>query len=232
VLFTHLHSDHVTDFADLRMMAWTGGRTTPLPVYGPAGTGRMVRGFQEALAADTSYRLEHHQGKLPAAGAGCEVREVSHGASLEIGDIAVSVAQVDHGQVKPALAYRFDRDGRAAVVSGDTRDCSALPGLAKGADLLVCCAQNRGMMDVMIERLRQAGNVLAADLLADTRTYLASPLDAARMAQAAGVRHLVLSHLTPPIPNEGPPLDAFVEGMSDIFAGAITVGRDLQRFAL
>jgi hypothetical protein len=34
------------------------------------------------------------------------------------------------------------------------------------------------------------------------------------------------------IPNEGPGLDAFAAGMSDIFGGKITVGSDLQRFTL
>jgi hypothetical protein len=43
---------------------------------------------------------------------------------------------------------------------------------------------------------------------------------------------LLLSHLIPPIPNEGPSVDAFVAGMSDIYKGDIIVGTDLQRLTI
>ncbi len=43
------------------------------------------------------------------------------------------------------------------------------------------------------------------------------------------MQHLVLSHVMPPIPDEGPEVDAFVRGLSDIYAGPITVARDLLR---
>jgi len=34
------------------------------------------------------------------------------------------------------------------------------------------------------------------------------------------------------IPEEGPQVQAFSAGLSDLFPGRITVGRDLQRFTL
>src|SRR3990170_3674786 len=41
VFFTHLHSDHTTDFADFVTMRWLGGIDAPLPVYGPESTAIM-----------------------------------------------------------------------------------------------------------------------------------------------------------------------------------------------
>jgi hypothetical protein len=46
------------------------------------------------------------------------------------------------------------------------------------------------------------------------------------------VGRLVLSHLIPPIPNDGPPVERFVEGMSEIYPGQITVGKDMDRLTI
>ena len=53
------------------------------------------------------------------------------------------------------------------------------------------------------------------------------------MAQEAGVRHLVLSHLMPAVPpDDAKALESFTAGMADVFAGRLTVGRDLQRLVV
>lgn len=233
VFFTHLHSDHITDFADFIVMRWLGGVTSPLPVYGPEGTAEMVERFRRAVAADTRFRLAHHGEKLSPIGTACEVREVAAGESPEriatIGDIEVFAFAVDHRPVIPAFGYRFERAGRSVVISGDTNPCRGLLEGARNADMLVCDSQHRGMMEAFEDGLRRLGNELQAALLLDAHTYHASTEDAARIARDAGVRHLVLSHVMPPIPDEGPEVDAFVQGLSDVFAGRITVGRDLLR---
>jgi ribonuclease Z len=236
VLFTHLHSDHITDFADFMVTRFIGGATRPLPVFGPEGTRATVDGFLAALAADTRYRLAHHGEKLHPDGMRSFVTEVPATAeATEIfarDDLVVSAFEVDHAPVRPALGYRIERAGRRVVISGDTNRCDALVEAARGADLLVCDAQNRDLMAAMVERLRAAGNELAASLLADTPSYHMSTLDAAAVAREAAVAHLVVSHLTPPVPNDGAAAAAFLAGMSALFPGKITLGHDLQRFAV
>ena len=74
---THLHADHVGDFAQVWIGSWAGGRVKPLVLYGPSGpepkygTEHFVRKQMESLAWDTETRL----GLLPDAGAEVEVHE-------------------------------------------------------------------------------------------------------------------------------------------------------------
>ena len=67
--------------------------------------------------------------------------------------------------------------------------------------------------------------------MADIRNYHASPVEAAQVAAAAGVRMLVFNHIVPPLPVPG--LEAkFLEGTAKEFAGPIQVGRDGDWFSL
>jgi ribonuclease Z len=233
---THMHSDHITDVPDFLISRWTGCATKPLKVYGPVGTRETIDGFLAALRLDIGYRFAHHGEKLSRDGIVCDVRELPATAEprevVTIGDLLVESFGVDHRPVEPALGYRFSARGRTAVFSGDSVACTPLTNAAKGADLFVSDALNRGMFDALVAALRAAGREGPASLLDDVPGYHASTLDAATMARDAGVKHLVLSHLIPPIPNEGPLTDAFTAGMSDIYSGQITLGRDLQRISI
>jgi ribonuclease Z len=53
VFLTHLHSDHIDGLGPMMLLRWTGANATvPLPIYGPAGTERVVAGVNEAYAID------------------------------------------------------------------------------------------------------------------------------------------------------------------------------------
>ena len=77
---THLHADHVGDFAQVWIGSWAGGRVKPLTVYGPSGPeskygiAHFVRRQMESFAWDTDTRL----GTLPDAGAEVEVHEFDY----------------------------------------------------------------------------------------------------------------------------------------------------------
>jgi len=234
VFLTHLHSDHITDFADLLVSGWIRGRSRPLVVYGPAGTRDTIEGFRAALAADRRYRIDHHGEKLPADGAACDVREVEATDDARriaaVGDMEVDAFLVDHRPVWPAFGFRFRRSGRTIVFSGDTRRCDALVRAAQDADIFVCEALHHGLLGAVIERQRQAGLTAQATMLTEAMEYHIASLEVAEVAHDARVKHLVLSHLIPPIPDEGPLVDAFIAGMREIYGGTMTVGHDTQRF--
>jgi ribonuclease Z len=232
VFVTHLHSDHTTDFADFLVMGWVGGRSVPVPVYGPVGTARTVAGYQQALEADTKYRLDHHGDKLSPIGPAAAVTEISAGeepvAVARIGEITVKAFHVDHRPVMPAYGYRFERGGASIVISGDTNACPGLLNGSQGAHILVCDSMNKRMMKQVEERLRSIGNEVQASLLEDAHNYHASVEDGAEIAQEAGVKHLVMSHLLPSITNEQVP--EFTAGLDKIFSGKISVAKDLDHF--
>jgi ribonuclease Z len=234
VFITHLHSDHTTDMADFLVMRWVGGISSPIPIYGPEGTKRMIHGFQEAMAADTKYRLDHHGEKLWAGGLAADVTEFVAGDDpVEIakyGEITVKAFEVDHRPVKPAYGFRFESGGKAITISGDTNPCDGLFNGAKDADIMVCDSMNVKMMQALEGRLRGIGNSVQAALLEDAHDYHAPIEGMAALAEKAGVKHLLLSHLIPPVTEDVEP--EFTAGLDKVFSGRLSVGRDLEKYVV
>jgi ribonuclease Z len=194
----------------------------------------MVAGFQEAMAADTKYRLDHHGDKLWSGGLAADITEFEAGDEpveiAKIGGIVLKAFEVDHRPVKPAYGYRLEKDGSSIAVSGDTNPCAGLLNGSKSADIMVCDSMNQTMMKVLENQLRAAGNDLQAALLEDAHDYHA-PIEAmAETAEQAGVKHLVISHILPPVAEEQE--GAFIGGLDKVFSGKITVGRDLMRLGV
>ncbi|HEY1235607.1 MAG TPA: MBL fold metallo-hydrolase [Candidatus Binatia bacterium] len=138
VFLTHHHSDHLVGFPDLWLTGWIGRswgkRRRPLPVWGPAGTNEMMEHLPKAFHVDIRVRSKSY----PADGARLVAQEISEGSAFANDGIVVSTFKVDHGgEDLPALGYRIDYRGRAAVLSGDTTFNENLIAHARGADLLV-----------------------------------------------------------------------------------------------
>lgn len=235
VCFTHMHSDHITDVPDFLISRWTGGATRPLAVYGPEGTRSMIEGFLAALSRDIGYRFAHHGEKLSRDGIRCDVHEVpatpDPAPIVDLDGLQVESFEVDHRPVVPALGFRLAYGGVRVVFSGDTTPCDALRRASQGADVLVCEAMHTGMLEQRIAALRAMGQGRVASLLEDVPSYHSATLDVAALARDSGVRRLLLSHVIPPIPNDGPEVVAFTAGMEAVYSGPIDVARDLQRFS-
>jgi ribonuclease Z len=232
-LFTHMHTDHITDFPDFLFLRWTSGARRPLRVFGPEGTREMVEGFLAALRRDIGFRLAHHADKLHPEGIRVEVEEVPATRAaerfLDLDGLRLERFEVDHFPVVPAFGYRAAFDGRSAVLSGDTSLCPSLLEAAQGADLLVCEALNLPMLDERVAALRAAGATLQASLLEDVPSYHIATDQIAALARDATVGSLVLSHIIPPIGTDKAQVDAFTAGMGDVYPGPIRVARDTER---
>lgn len=230
---THFHSDHIDGLGELALLRWTGGaHTEPLPVHGPDGVEEIVAGFTQAYRRDVGYRVAHHgEATVPPSGAGMRAvpfalpGEGEAPVVFSSGGLEVRAFLVDHSPVEPAVGYRFDYQGRSVVVSGDTARSANLEARAKDVDLLVHEALSPELVARIHEAAKAAGRTNLAKITADIPDYHTSPVDAARVAQGAGVAHLLYYHIVPPLLVPG--LDrVFLAGVSDAFDGGVTLGRD------
>lgn len=233
VLITHFHSDHIDGLGELMMQRWVGAaHVEPLPVVGPPGVALVVDGFDAAYRLDAGYRTAHHgESVAPPGGAGGDARAFALPADGEgpvvwrSGDLEVRAFRVQHEPVAPAVGYRFDYQGRSLVVSGDTVKSPNLEARAKGVDLLVHEALSPELVARMNAAATAAGRTNLAKITADIPDYHTSPVEAAEIARAAGVGHLLFYHVVPPLPVPG--LDrVFLAGVSQAFDGGVTLGRD------
>jgi ribonuclease Z len=208
VLLTHFHSDHIGDLGEVDLNTWVMGRSGPLRVFGPPGVERVVAGFEEAYAQDAQYRVAHHGPELLGVDAGRLSAHPIPGPDegsgptvfLDEDGLRITAFAVHHDPVEPAYGYRFDYQGRSVVVSGDTTKDEALIEVAKGADVLVHEAQANHLVAMIGEAAANADRPRVAKVMADIPSYHTSPVEAAEAANEAGVRLLVLYHLTPPPP--------------------------------
>jgi ribonuclease Z len=230
---THLHSDHIDGLGELMLQAWiAGSRSEPLPVYGPPGTARVIDGFNAAYEIDKGYRVAHHGPAIAnPAGFGAAALEsplpeeaISQVAYEEKG-VRITVFRVDHAPISPAFGYRIDYKGRSIAISGDTVYSPDLVRTAKGVDVLFHEAMGMEMVAAVGSKLRQRERISQAQIMSDIQNYHASPADAARAAQEAGVRALVLYHLVPPLPSKlVEPM--FLGDADKRFSGTLRIGQD------
>jgi len=233
VLLTHFHSDHIDGLGGVMLQHWAGGGAkAPLPVYGPTGVDSVVQGLMAAYTLDRGYRIAHHgPAVVPPEGFGGEARPFAVPAPgtetvlIQDPDLKVTAFAVDHAPVEAAVGYKFVYKGRSVVISGDTAPSPAVAAAAKGADVLVHEALSPSLVALQGEAARKAGRGNIAKVFHDIPDYHTSPEDAAKIAQTAGVRYLVLTHIVPALPLdalEGP----FLGDARKRFDGRLRVGRD------
>ena len=201
VLLTHLHSDHISDLADLQLASWINeNRETKLDVYGPNGINLITEGFETAYELDYFFRNTHHGEQiapLDVAGLSPHIVDLDQPKIIDEDGLVVTAFEVVHDPVEPALGYRFDYKGRSLVISGDTSYSKNLIESSRDADVLFHEAQANHMINIIRDFNLQRGADLNAKLMEDIITYHTTPVEAAEIANLANVKHLIFYHLTP-----------------------------------
>jgi ribonuclease BN (tRNA processing enzyme) len=215
VFITHHHSDHTADYGNLLLLAWGDALTTRVDTWGPPPLARITSLFFEMNRPDLMVR-EKDEGRPPLPPL-VHPHEITRGGRvMEDERVSVTCCVVDHPLVPLAMAYRFDAQDRSMVISGDTRPSQALVTLAANADVLVhealYTSRAPGTPGSALRR-----HVMESHTPAE---------DAGRIAAAARVKTLVLSHL---VPAENPPVsdEEWLAAARTHFDGRIVVGHDL-----
>lgn len=212
ILLSHLHGDHYLGLPGLLKTYSLLGREEPLVLFGPAGLYELLRDAErmvgrprfpfvaEEVGAGTvleteDYRLvcaynDHGLPGLawcleekPRPGLFHPERATALGVTpgpdfgrLQRGE---TVTTSDGRVVKPEEVMDVAREGRKVVFSGDTRPTPAVVELARGASVLV---HDSTFGSSELERALETGHSTAQE--------------AAQVAAAAGVRVLVLTHIS------------------------------------
>lgn len=223
VFFTHFHADHLLGLTGLVRTLGLQDRTDPLRLYGPRGARRVLehalavgiernkfpvqieelapgdrvsRQDYDIVAVEADHRaptlayvlVEHTRlGRFqPERVRELGVPEGPLWGRLHRGE---TVDLPDGRRVGPTDLVGPPRPGRKVVISGDTRPSPVIGAAAAGADLLVH------------EATFSAEESEKADL-----TGHSTAADAAGIARDAGVRRLVLTHISARYTREAPEL--------------------------
>lgn len=214
IFFTHTHSDHILGLTGLVRTLQLGGRTEPLQLWGPVGAAKTLRQCLSVGGERTTFPVTITEMEAGASikrdDYRVDVFPVDHRNGASIGyafveeerlgrfdpDIARALGipegplwgRIHRGEtitledgrtVAPAALVGGARRGRRLVVTGDTRPCEATQEFAHDADLLV---HEATFADDEAARAVETGHSTARE--------------AAALAARAGVRRLVLTHIS------------------------------------
>jgi ribonuclease Z len=212
VFFTHMHADHFLGIVGLIRTLGLQGREEPLSLVGPPGS-------QDVLRAAVHLGVD----RVPFP---VHFKELEPGARVDFGEYEVEGFQVQHGTpalgyalrehprlgrfdvdraialgipegplfgklhkgeavevagrlIQPSEVVGAPRPGRLLVYTGDTRPAVGTGEIAKGADLLI---HDATFTEDEAERAYS--------------TFHSTARGAAQLAAAAGVRQLILTHVS------------------------------------
>ncbi len=221
LFLTHQHSDHNLEYGPLLYNGWAGGLKQRVDVYGPLPLADMTDAFMQSMKFDIDVRIAD-EGR-PDLRQLIHTHEIDHGGPVFQNDaVKVGALRVKHPPIANAYAYRFDAADRSIVFSGDTTYFPELATFARDADVLVHEAMYLPGVEALVRRVPNAATIREHLLASHTLTE-----DVGRIAQAAGVKTLVLSHL---VPGDDPSIsdEMWTEGVRKHYGGRVIVGRDLM----
>jgi ribonuclease BN (tRNA processing enzyme) len=226
VFVTHLHSDHVLEFGNMIDGAWSVGLDHEVDAFGPVGLAALTQAFWESNRADIEIRIPD-EGK-PDPRKLLVVKEITESGPVMSNDkVKVTAFRTPHPPIlERNYAYRFETPDGVIVYACDTAYNPALAKFAEGADLLIHEALYLPGVDAITRRITNASTLKAHLLASHTSTE-----DVGRIAKAAGVKKLVMTHL---VPGDDPSItdEMWMEGARKNFDGPIVVARDLMEIDL
>ena len=262
IFFTHMHSDHSEGLADILQLRWHFNSAGPkvdivcsedAKVTGPLTYTISCRKFAahigDSLIASGEIAQRRRENQKRLEGGPADLTNVmafepkdEPAVVWSSGDVMVSAIRSTH--IAGHASYRVDTPAGSVVIGGDAGNDTRKPPretstsaqvelLAKDVDVIV---------HSVIHPVMGPGKGTGFPPPIYYRQSDASDLGA--MAKRAGAKHLMLTHLIPPVgaPNQGPPYplpdgplteDDYRDAVSSSgFSGNIVVGSDLATLRL
>ncbi|MCC4771703.1 ribonuclease Z [Methanosarcina sp. DH2] len=212
IFISHFHADHFLGIPGLIQTMSFLGRSEPLTIYGPEGTREFTEFFKILGYCNLKYEIrgvelrpddivegegyvvralktEH---SIPSLGyalienprPGRFNREKAVGLGVPPGPLFAKLqrgnpVEVNGKIVKPEEVMGIPRPGRTIVYTGDTRPCEAVLEASRDADLLI---HDGSFADEMADWAEESMHSTAGEVAA--------------LAKEAGVRKLVLTHIS------------------------------------
>ena len=224
IFISHHHSDHNLEYGNLVYNAWATGLSTPIHSFGPKGIEAMTKTFFELNRFDIETRIED-EGRPDLRKLLIAKDITEDGVVLQTADVKVTAFRTPHPPITDNFAYKFETPDGVVVFSSDTNYNPQLAEFAKRADVLVHEALYLPWVDRLVTRVKN-GATLRKHLL---ESHTAAE-DVGRIADAANVKVLVMSHLVPDDPDVTD--DDWRSEAAKNFKGRIVVARDLMELRL
>ena len=243
IFLSHLHIDHTGDLGPFLLNRWVLSDFRKLTIYGPRGTIATLGGIS---AMSEPIRLAPVTIGGPAKPAfsstarGVEIPLAMQRPTLVYHDENVRVTAVPNAHYNFApgskearyarsYAFRIEAGGRSFVYSGDSGMSDRLVELARGADVLVTEVIDMAGTEATLRRSGTVPDNVLPSLLAHMQHDHLTPQQIGELAQRAGVKKVVLTHLVPGNDGEAD-LSPYTRSIADQFKGQLVVARDLDRF--
>lgn len=227
LFFTHLHSDHMMDYARLVHAAWDEGGA-PIHVFGPppiAEINDKLFGRNGVFATDLIARTENHcsqevwlarGGTLPRPWPSPRVQEIDAAFQYAGDSWSLSCCEVGHAQPQlDSIAYRITENKKSFVYSGDAALSGAFENFAKECDVLLhwCYRQvNDNSMPSVAE--------MSPD-----------PIQIATLAERCNATQLLLTHLRVQMDTEAAH-QQINTSVKQHYSGQFSIAEDLQTITL
>ena len=235
VLISHLHFDHIGGLFALISQRHQIAERSALVIYGPPGTENVVHNLIAAIKAANEAN-NNLGGFIPGTpGSNIKVVDILDGERLEFGDLTIRAVSNSHYSATPggadphalSLSYRFDVPGRSIVYTGDTGPSPKVAQLARHADLLITEITDPNLIKTKIspEVAKALGSRMEIVEAHFTKEHL-SPTEVGRLAEAAEVKSVVLTHIEIP-DNE---IAGATAEIRKYFKGHVRFANDLDEF--
>jgi ribonuclease BN (tRNA processing enzyme) len=173
VVITHEHADHAADVIGLAYARRFPDPLPRIPLLAPASALAVLRRLDDLFAVPTLPQMD----RTVAASFEFGPLSMDGGPAAIAGQLRLASYPVAHAV--PSAALRFTAEKQTVAFSSDTGACDALIEAADRADLFFCEAT---YLDASPAELGRHGHL--------------TPELAGAAAGRAGVRHLVLTHLS------------------------------------